>query len=188
MISAAIEANTLEEYYDKLYELQRGAHGDDYMLVHVEIKRCLKNCDSYTEFGINQGATLAVALLENPSIVRAYDIKLGWYNDANQLFENYASKHSINYDVTEGDTLKFEIKPVDLLYIDTLHRYDHLTKELDIHAKRANKYIIFHDTAAQPGLKKAVKEYVAAHNEWHIVTDCNDSVGFMTIKKKGTYE
>ena len=184
MISAAIEANTLEEYYNKLYELQRGAHGDDYMLVHGEIKRRLKDCDSYTEFGINQGATLAAALLEDPSTVRAYDIKLGWYSDANQLFENYTSEHSIDYGVTEGDTLKFEIKPVDLLYIDTLHRYDHLIKELAIHAKQVNKYIIFHDTAAQPGLKKAVKEYVAEHNEWHIITDCNDNVGFMTIKRQ----
>ena len=186
MISASIEANTLEEYYDKLYKLQSGAHGDDYMLVHDEIKNRLKDCNSYTEFGINQGATLAAAILENPSIVRAYDIKLGWYSDANLLFENYAGEHSIDYNVTEGDTLKFEIKPVDLLYIDTLHQYDHLTKELAIHAPRVNKYIIFHDTAAQVGLKKAVKEYVGIHKEWYIITDCNDNVGFMTIAKNET--
>ncbi len=182
MISAKIEASTLEDYYAKLYKLQSDAHGADYMLVHDEIKKRLQGCDSYTEFGINQGATLAAAMLETPTTIRAYDIKFGWYTQAAGLFQQYAAEHSINYEATESDTLDCVINYVDVLYIDTLHRHDHLAKELHAHGNKANKFIIFHDTFAQPGLKRAVQEYVAANKEWTIVTECNVSVGFMTIE------
>ncbi len=181
LISAKIDADTLEEYYAKLCKLQSDAHGADYMLVHDEIKNRLQGCDSYTEFGINQGATLASAMLGNPARVRAYDIKLGWYTQAAHLFQQYAAEHSIDYAVTESDTLICTIDPVDVLYIDTRHKQNHLTEELSIHGDKVNRFIIFHDTFAQPRLKKSVLQYVAENKVWGVVTECNDNVGFMTI-------
>ena len=183
-LTIADSVNSLEEYYRGVYDLQAEAHKADYMLVHDEIIKCVKECSSYTELGVNQGATLAAAMLTNPKTIRAYDISLAPYNKAKHLFDEYANDNSINYSAMESDTLKCTLDPVDVLYIDTLHRHDHLIKELALHASKVNKYIIFHDTAAQPGLKKAVKEYVTSHKEWRIVTDCTDNVGFMTIAKK----
>lgn len=183
MISAKIEASNLSEYYVKLHTLQSDAHGTDYMLVHDEIKKRLRGCNSYTEFGINQGATLAAAMLANPATIRAYDIKFGWYTQAASLFQQYAIEHSIDYIATECDTLDCIIDPVDVLYIDTQHTYDHLKRELAIHGSKANRFIIFHDTFAQPRLKFAIMEYVGANKEWTVVTECNDSVGFMTIER-----
>lgn len=49
--------------------------------------------------------------------------------------------------MTQADTLKIEIEETDLLFIDTLHRYDQLFKELNLHAKNIKKYIVLHDTA-----------------------------------------
>jgi len=183
LISAKIDADTLSIYYAKLYTLQSDAHSIDYMLVHDEIRKRLDGCDSYTEFGINQGATLAAAMLENPLTVRAYDIKFGWYTQAADLFERYAAEYEIHYGATEISTLDCVIDPVDVLYIDTLHEYEHLTKELARHGDKANRFIIFHDTFAQSGLKRAVHQYVKTHKEWSIVTECDVSVGFMTIEK-----
>ena len=37
-------------------------------------------------------------------------------------------------------------KRIDLLFIDTLHVYGHLKRELKFHANNVNKYIIMHDT------------------------------------------
>jgi len=179
----AESVTSLSEYYSKIYDLHATAHQPEYMLVHKEIQDRLAECDSYTELGVNQGATLAAAMLKNPKKVRAYDIKLDPYNHARHLFNQYAVDHSIDYTIYESDTLSCILDPVDLLYIDTLHRYEHLTKELARHGDKATKYIIFHDTAAQQGLKKAVQEYVTAHSEWTIVNDCTINVGFMTIKR-----
>lgn len=36
--------------------------------------------------------------------------------------------------------------PVDLLFIDSLHVYGHLKRELDFHHRNVNHYIIMHDT------------------------------------------
>lgn len=182
-LTIADSVSTLQEYYDRVYDLQSEAHKPEYMLVHDEIKERIKGCDSYTELGVNQGATLAIAVLENIKTIRAYDIKLMPYNKAKHLFESYADTNSINYSAIETDTLQCTLDSVDVLYIDTLHQYAHLTKELALHGSKVKKYIIFHDTAAQLELKKAVKEYVAVNKEWTIVTECDINVGFMTIKR-----
>ena len=183
MISRHVEANLLMEYYRKLYDLHAGAHKKEYMLVHDEIKKYLVNCDSYTEMGINQGATLAAAVLENPKTVRAYDIGLKWYNEARHLFDKYASENKIDLEVFEISTLDCVIDETDLLYIDTMHKYDHLKEELSLHGNKVKKYMIFHDTNAVAALRKAVEEYVAENLEWKIITDCKINVGFMTIKR-----
>lgn len=180
----AESVNTLKEYYDRIYELHAKAHQPEYMLVHDEIVLRLKDCNSYTELGVNQGATLAAAMLTNPTTVRAYDIALKPYNYAKHLFEQYADNNSIDYQANESNTLECVLDPVDVLYIDTLHRYDHLIKELARHGNKANRFIIFHDTHAQKGLKQAVQEYVTKNSQWSIVTDCQTNVGFMTIERK----
>lgn len=45
-----------------------------------------------------------------------------------------------------ADTLKLKIDETDLLFIDTLHTKEQLTKELELHADKARKYIVLHDT------------------------------------------
>lgn len=176
--------SNLKEYYDTLYNKQQAAHGADYMLVHDEIKKRLKECNSYAELGVNQGATLATAILQDVNDVKAYDIDLTAYNYSAKFFETYASEHNIDYAIFETDTLACELKPVDVLYIDTKHYYDHLTKELARHGHKAQKFIIFHDTVMGKGLDRAVLEYVKNNSEWSVVTDCKVDVGFMTIGRK----
>ena len=62
--SLAKQVPNLREYYLTLYALQKKHHGDDYMLVHDEIKKRLADCESYTELGVNQGTTLCTAIFE----------------------------------------------------------------------------------------------------------------------------
>ena len=181
----ASQVNTLQEYYDRVYKLQSDAHKPEYMLVHDEIKKRIEDCNSYTELGINQGTTLAIPVLKGISTITAYDITLGPYNRAKGLFDEHAKQLDINYNVYEANTLAINIDPVDVLYIDTVHLYDHLIKELALHGGKANKFIIVHDTFVNnKELKIAVEEYVDANKEWSVVTDCEINVGFMTIEKK----
>ncbi len=182
-LTIANTVNTLQEYYDSVYSLQASAHGTEYMLVHDEISKILKGCDSYTELGVNQGATLAIAVLNGIKNIKAYDIALTPYNVAAKHFNIYADENNINLGVHEADTLTVALDDTDLLYIDTMHTYDHLSKELKLHGGAAKKYIIFHDTFAQSGLKQAVEEFVNKSAEWNIITDCQINVGFMTIQR-----
>lgn len=181
--SIADRVSNLGDYYTELYSLHANTHRPEYMLVHDEIIERVNECESYTELGVNQGATLAAALLQNPKRVRAYDIKLKPYNFAKHLFEGYIQENNIDYAIYETDSLICAIEPVDVLYIDTLHKHDHLRKELTRHGDKAKRYIILHDTAAQKGLKRAAKEYVEQNKHWKIERVCDINVGFMTLKR-----
>ena len=179
----AQSVNTLQEYYDRLCKLHAKAHGSEYLLVHDEIKEKLKKCNSYTEFGVNQGATLAAALLQNPKKIRAYDTSLSPYNFAKHHFEKYANDNNIDFVIYETNTLTCKIDPVDLLYIDTKHEYKHLTEELKLHGHKVKKFIIFHDTFTQRGLERAIDSYINQHPEWFIINQCRINVGFTTTSK-----
>ena len=183
MIGAPIDADNLPEYYEKLCDLHTKHHKPEYILVHDEIRQRLVGCESYTEMGVNQGATLAAAMLQHISCIRAYDFRLLPYLPAQHIFKEYATTHSIDYDIFEIDTRKCSIDRTDVLYIDTAHLYEQLSEELRLHADKAQKYIICHDTHSEPDLKKAVNEFVANNTNWSIVTDCTINVGFMTIKR-----
>jgi hypothetical protein len=184
MIAADIKAVNLLDYYVQLYHAQWQAHTPDYMLVHYEILKHLVNCASYTEFGVNQGTTLAIPLLAGIKKIRAYDISLSPYNKARAHFEDFANSNKVDYQVFEADALLCDIEPVDMLYIDTVHRYEHLSKELNTHGDKAQKYIVFHDTfKPDKRMKDAVREFISTRPAWKVITECDKSVGFMAIAK-----
>jgi hypothetical protein len=39
------------------------------------------------------------------------------------------------------------VPPCDLLFVDSLHTYGHVSKELRLHGRKARKFLAFHDTA-----------------------------------------
>jgi hypothetical protein len=59
---------------------------------------------------------------------------------------NLSNEYNLNYSFIETDVLNIEIESTDLLFIDTLHTYNQLIKELELHSEKALKYIILHDT------------------------------------------
>ena len=168
----------LKEYYNKVLTLQQLHHGISYTLVHDELKRLLKNCDSYTEFGVAQGGTLAIPCLNGIKKVRGYEINLQYYNKASKYFDL-----DIDFKVINESTLTTSpIDEVDLLYIDSVHTCEHLTKELNRHAHNVNKYIVMHDTFSRQ-LMPSIKRFIEKNKEWKIITNCTDSVGFVSIAK-----
>lgn len=184
MITKEIHCENLQEYYNTLKQLQEERHTIQYTMVHDEIKQYLKECESYTEFGIMQGPTLALACLSGIHKIRAYDINLEWYNKAKNLFEQYTNTNNINFKVNKGNTLTCTIEPADLLYIDSLHEYRHLKGELTRHASKIKKYIIMHDTTGRPELIPAIDEFLKDNPCWGKITECTESVGFTTLKRK----
>ena len=183
-----VETDTLQEWYDILIRKKtalvesknRKFHLPMY---HQQIRSIIKECDSYTEFGVFQGHTLAVALLMNPKKVRAHDIDLNSFSHSRHLFDNYAKENKIDFKVHQGDTSTcLVIDETDILNIDSLHTYEHCTKELDRHSHRVKKYIIFHDTT-NPNLFKAINKFILL-NDWELVTRNEKGVGYTLLKRK----
>ena len=57
-----------------------------------------------------------------------------------------AADNEVEFKFIQTNSLEFSFNSVDLLFIDSLHTYTQLTKELMLHAKKVKKYIILHDT------------------------------------------
>lgn len=187
MFKEIINADSLQEYYNKLVELQ-DCHVKNKLTptMYMEIiTKYAKECDSFTEFGICQGPTLAAAMLTNPSTVRAYDIELKWYNHASKLFEEYGEENNIDFKVFETDTSNCDIiEPTDVLHIDSLHTYTHAFAELKRHAHQVKKYIVFHDTTYAPGIFKAIQEYITKCDvTWSVIERFEPAVGYTVIKR-----
>ena len=66
--------------------------------------------------------------------------------------------------------------PIDLLYIDSLHEYDHTRKNIDIYGKTLNpKYIILDDIHQCESMERLWKDLMVEFEE--IVLDLTDIVG-----------
>ena len=85
--------------------------------------------------------------------LRAYDLNLT--DSVNDLIEA-ANQLRIDAQYKQKNVLEIEIEETDLLFIDTLHRYEQLAEELRLHAKKAKKYLILHDTQTYGTLEEQV--------------------------------
>jgi hypothetical protein len=102
------------------------------------------------------------ALVEaNPKKITCYDINLNFFLQGKQNIEEVCKSKNIEFRFIEGDTLKIEIENTDLLFIDTLHRYEQLIGELNLHAKNVNKYIILHDTISFANVDEFIYQHAS---------------------------
>lgn len=101
-------------------------------------------CKHITEMGVRNVVSTWAFLNAKPDTLISYDI-----HTSSNIKEVYTAAAEINTKFTfiQSDVLKTNIEDTDLLFIDTLHQYNQLTKELNMHANKVRKYIIFHDTS-----------------------------------------
>jgi hypothetical protein len=63
------------------------------------------------------------------------------------LMLQLAAINRVDLHFKQISSLEFSFNSVDLLFIDTLHTYTQLSRELRLHDSKVKKYIILHDTA-----------------------------------------
>ena len=138
--------------------------------------------ESITEFGVYTGLSTTAFLLGNPKKLRSYDItdeNLSILDDLNA----HAKKENIDFQFILGDSLKINIDPVDLLFIDTVHKKKHTEAELFRHSDKVKKFIILHDTSAWPGVFEAAVDFLIKNKNWFIFEHCNKNSGLLVLKK-----
>ncbi len=102
-------------------------------------------CEHITEMGIRWGSSIWAFLMSNPKKLIGYDIIRT--EQINEIID-ICSEYNINFTFFEEDVLKTTIEETDLLFIDTLHTYNQLISELNLHSSKVKKYIILHDTVS----------------------------------------
>jgi hypothetical protein len=149
------------------------------------LARYARGCEHITEMGVRTVVSTWAFLAAMPRKLVCIDINPVPIEHAQRL----AAAAGIELEFRQGDTgdEAFVIEETDLLFIDTWHVYDQLKREFDLHAERARKYIVLHDTttfgregegftydcAARParrrkGLWPAIEEFLLQNREWEL--------------------
>jgi cephalosporin hydroxylase len=101
-------------------------------------------CQHVTEFGVREGCS-TVALISGCRMgeVHSYDIV---DTPVRPKLEQMALPCSWHFHQGDTGDPALPAQETDLLFLDTLHTHEHLSKELAHHGRKARKFLIFHDT------------------------------------------
>jgi hypothetical protein len=107
-----------------------------------------------------------------------------------EFFEE-AKNAGRNVTLHVDDTRKVEIAETDLMLVDSLHIYEQVQKELELHAGKVRKYLLFHDTTlfadrgefGGKGIWPAVQEFIDSHPEWQLIERRHNNNGLTILKR-----
>lgn len=159
-----------------------------------------KECEHVTEMGVRNVVSTLAFMFRNPRKLIGIDLHTNENVEA-------AKKIYPKWEFKQADTTKIEIEQTDLLFIDTLHIYSQLKKELELHATKVNKYIVLHDTNTygyideptswqtpeimenylveiKTGLQPALFEFLENNKEWFIFKEYTNNNGLTILKRK----
>jgi hypothetical protein len=149
------------------------------------IYKYAKLCDSVAEFGVRDVVSTYALAAALPKRLVGVDI---FTSPKIMMFLEQCKTEGINASFYCNSTLEFDLEPVDLLFIDTLHTYTQLSKELARHHNKVKKYMLFHDTISyrfhdegnyltgntesevksntSTGLEAALREFLQKNSNW----------------------
>lgn len=162
----------------------RSTHGPGYCNHHDEIIKLAPECESYRELGVMQGATSACAAVAGILDQQLIDIEDYQWTPYKHLWDNFEGLKYVYHKKSSLTPQMINLPNVDMMLSDSYHNYDHVIKELKIHAQTVNKYIIFHDTSLPDDrVYRAVTDFCMTNSAWQVIRRDENSVGFTTIKR-----
>jgi hypothetical protein len=168
------------------------------------LKKYSEECDTVTEMGVRWIVSTWALLFGNPKKMTSIDLNHPSVFGGNiDDVYNAVKETSIDFTFIESDSLKINIEPCDLLFIDTWHDYLQLKQELTRHHNNVNKYIILHDTNTfgyedEPldwnnievietnlpkGLCPAIDEFLMTNKDWILWERKPNNNGLTVLKK-----
>jgi hypothetical protein len=164
---------------------------------------CVKDTD------IHEHLPLLAQLSSECEVV--VELGVGWAQSTRGFLRNDIELHSYEYQPLPGvpeyfqeakdagrrvtlhvaDTREVEIPECDMLFVDSLHVYEQVKKELELHAHKAKKYIGFHDTTTYAvngefggrGIWPAIQEFIDSHPEWLLIDRRTNNNGLTVLQR-----
>ena len=149
-----------------------------------------KSVDHITEFGVRGGCSTVAWWHAAPESLRCYDIAPCEVHDF--LMLHVPNSDKFDYKFFQANVLEIEIEETDLLFIDTYHTYDQLSKELELHGNKSRQYLIFHDTVTfgdrgedgnKPGIMLAINEFLWDNKHWSVKELFTNNNGLLVLKR-----
>lgn len=159
--------DSLESFFEDVKDRYVKHHPKGYNAYLNYILGCTHG-RTYREFGVNQGASMAAAVLGGASVAEGFDLDLSNLAPHRHLFGEWAS-------FREGNSLEVSPVEVDVLLLDTVHKPEHLREELAVHGPLA-RIIIVHDTMSKQKLRPVVEAFASDRTFVHYPAGCGHSV------------
>lgn len=203
--------NSAQQELKSLYEHHSRELSD--IAEHLPVLRQLAmECSSVVEIGLRNMISswgILEGLSASPARSRSYlgiDIVSPPIETLN-LAVRLAKANEISFYFMEANDLNIDIEPADMLFIDSLHTYLHLTYELEKFSPKIRKYITMHDTSppwgyaddcdyrgnyseypshydrSKKGLWPAVEDFLKRHPEWSLLERRVNCYGFTILKR-----
>ena len=156
------------------------------------LKHYTEQCDHVTEFGVRWVVSTYAFMMGKPKVLRSYDLEpIENYGIDSDYLKFLAYHNGIDFQFSVGNTLTLDIEKTDLLFIDTLHTYGQLNRELEIHNSKVNKFMILHDTETfglngengEVGLWPAVEEFLNMNLNWVLEKRYTNNNGLTILKR-----
>ena len=179
--------NNITSYYNRLCEQVSDINE------HLPtLMKYASECEHITEMGVRNIVSTFALLMGEPKRMISYDIQ--WAPGIESIIKE-ANESGIDFDFRIADTTDLTIVETDLLFIDTLHNYNQLKRELELHSDKVRKYIIFHDTTSfefigesysggyEKGIWPAIEELIE-EGKWEIKERYTNNNGLTILKQK----
>lgn len=151
------------------------------------ISELTSQCTHVTELGVGWAQSTRAFL--------RHDVELHSYEfmpqpGIREFFEE-AKNAGRNVTLHVDDTRKVQIAETDLMLVDSLHIYEQVQKELELHAGKVRKHLLFHDTTlfadrgefGGKGIWPAIQEFIDSHPEWQLVERRTNNNGLTILKR-----
>ena len=158
---------------------------------HLGILHALAaGCESVVEFGTRSGMSTSAFLAARPRWLVCYDLSFDHID--REAFIDAAEAQGTTIIFVEMDTSTLYITPADMLFVDTVHTYAHVKREIRNNHNLVRRYMVFHDTAlngqvsedkTRPGVLAAIWEFLAGHPEWEVIADLQNQNGLMILER-----
>lgn len=161
------------------------------------LRRLASECYDIAEIGCWRGVSttaLLAGLVDNDGVrLRIIDINAQFLAEVTgklvphvpaDMLVHFINRSSLDVDLTDG---------LEMLFIDSLHTYEHLKKELAIHGDVPTKYLVFHDTVtygavsedgSKPGLMAAIEEFMEESQLWKIKEEHFNNNGLVVLERR----
>ena len=182
-----IELNTNVSSIEELYEQFVSRYKSAWFYETLIDLANRPEVDSVIELGVKQGGSTSAFLTCNISCLVSCDITFKHLNKG--LFERLLPE-GIMWVLLKIDSTIVPVGPCDLLMIDTVHTYDHVTKELSLQADSVRHYIAIHDANYPKGeadprktVRAAIQDF-AEGTKWEIIKDVAVGTGMIVLKNQ----
>ena len=112
----------------------------------TKLRELASHCDHVTEMGTRFAISTYAFLIASPKKLVSIDLNYHFFKPYEDEIIMFSKECNTDFEFIEADVLKIDIEKTDMLFIDTLHTYNQLSKELRKHEKNVTKWIVLHDT------------------------------------------